>query len=121
MEANIKNKAMTAIEHYLQRRGNEILATDWAHGNDRIDFVVCDREDGALAFIACDVTENGGEGFPEERLDRDSMERVAIAFLAANPEKTDCTVRFDYLNMLVIGESRALIRHHKGAMSRDLV
>lgn len=121
MEASIISKAMTGIERYLERRGCEILEKDWAHGYDRIDFIVRDAEDDALAFITCSVTENGGDGFPEEHLDRDSLERVAIAFLAANPDNTNCTVRFDYLNMLVVGESRALIRHHKGCMSRDLI
>lgn len=49
------------------------------------------------------------------------MERVAIAFLAENPDNTDYTVGPDRLHMLVIGESRALIRHYKRCMSHDLI
>lgn len=121
MEATIKAKAMTAIERYLERRGSEILARDWAHGSDRIDFIIRDDEDDALAFVTVGVTENGGDGFPEEEIDRESVERVAIAYLASNLENTDCTARFDYLHMLVIGNSRALIRHHKGCMSHNII
>lgn len=120
MEAAIISKATQAIETFLNRRNYTILSTDWAHGNDRIDFITED-EDGDIAFVTTNITENTGDGFPEEHLDRDSLERVAIAWLAVNLDLTDRAVRFDYLNMLVIGESRAMIRHHIGCMSCDLV
>lgn len=59
--------------------------------------------------------------FPDEDIDRDSLERMTLAYLATNPDGSDCTVRFDKLSILVIGESRALIRHHINAMSREFV
>lgn len=46
---------------------------------------------------------------------------MTLAYLATNPDGSDCTARFDKLSILVIGESRALIRHHINAMSREFV
>ncbi len=46
---------------------------------------------------------------------------MTLAYLATNPDGSDYTVRFDKLSILVIGESRALIRHHINAMSSEFV
>ena len=113
MEA-IDAKAMKGIRGYLERRGFEILEESWAHGGDVIDFIA--DEEGDLVFIGCRLRRNGGEGFPEEALDRGSLERLAEAYLAEHLDSTDCTVRFDAVSMLVLGDSRALLRHHRNAL-----
>lgn len=113
MEA-IDTKAMKGIKSYLERRGFEILEERWARGGDAIDFIANDGDD--LVFIGCQLRQNSGEGFPEEVLDRDSLERLAAAYLAEHLDSGDCAVRFDAVSMLVLGDDRALLRHHQNAL-----
>lgn len=113
MEA-IDTKAMKGIRIYLERRGFEILEESWAHGSDAIDFIANEEDD--LVFIVCQLRRNSGEGFPEEILDRGSLERLAAAYLAEHLDSTDCTIRFDAVSMLVLSDDRALLRHHRNAL-----
>ncbi len=114
MEA-IDTKAMKGIRSYLERRGFEILEERWARGGDTIDFIANEEDD--LVFIGCQLHQNSGEGFPEEALDRDSLERLAAAYFAEHLDIADCTVRFDVVSMLIFGNDRALLRHHRNALS----
>lgn len=113
MEA-IDTKAMKGIRSYLERRGFEILEESWAHGGDVIDFIANEEDD--LVFVSCQLRQNSGEGFPEEALDRGSLERLAAAYLAEHLDSGDCAVRFDVVSMLVLGDDRALLRHHRNVL-----
>lgn len=62
MEA-IDTRVKKGIRVYLERRGFEILGEGWAHGGDVADFIVRDEDD--LVSVHCQITQNGGEGFPE--------------------------------------------------------
>ena len=115
MEATIKDKAMRGIGTYLERRGMDIIETGWAHGKDKIDYVVDDE--GELVFIACKIRENTGKGIGDETANRDMFERIAAAYLAEHLEIPEGAVRFDIVSMLILGDSKALIRHHRNALS----
>lgn len=115
MEATINEKAMKAIGTYLERRGFEILESGWAHGTDGIDFIA--REEDDLVFVITEVVQDGGDGFPEEKVDRAALERVAAAYLAQAAGSADYAVRFDFVSMLVLGGSRAFLRHHRNCLS----
>lgn len=118
MEATITEKAMRGIRTYLERRGFDVIEDGWAHGSDKIDFIARDDEDeGTLVFISCGITGNSGDGFPADKMDRESLERLAVAYLAEHSDTADYMIRFDYVNMLIIGDSRALIRHHRNALA----
>ena len=82
-------RAMRGIRVYLERRGFEILEEGWARGGDVVDFIVRDEED--LVFVSCQVTQNGGEGFPGEDADRAALERLAVAYLAEHFSATTST------------------------------
>lgn len=115
MEAAIKDKAMRHIGTFLERQEMRILETDWAHGKDKIDYVADDE--GELVFIACKISENTGKGMGNEHLDRDMFERIAAAYLAEHIDTPEGTVRFDTVSMLIVGDSKALLRHHRNALS----
>ena len=112
MEA-IGTKAKKGIRVYFERGGFEILEEDWAHGGDVVDFIARDEDD--LVFVRCQITQNGGEGFPEEDADRAALERLAAAYLAEHLDSEDIRIRFDAVSMFIVGESRALLRHHVNA------
>ena len=102
---DIDTKAKKGIRVYLERRGFEILEEDWARGGDVADFIARDEDD--LLFVHCQITQNGGEGFPEEDADRAALERLAAAYLAERLGSEDIRIRFDVVSMLIVGESRA--------------
>lgn len=115
MEAIINEKAMRGIERFLERRGMEILETGWAHGNDKIDFIARDEDD--LAFISCAIRTNEGNGLGAEALNRKVFERIAAAYLAEHLDIPEGTIRYDAVTMLILGESKALIRYRLNALS----
>ena len=102
MEA-IDTRAKKGIRVYLKRRGFEILEEGWAHGGDVADFIACDEDD--LVFVHCQITQNGGEGFPEEDANRVALERLAAAYLAEHLDSEDIRIRFDVVSMRIVGEA----------------
>ena len=108
-------RATKAIGRYLELKGSEILEEGWAHGDDRVDYIVDDA--GEVAFVFGHVHENMGAGIPDERIDRKSFERLAAAYLAEHPELADCAVRADTVTVLVLSSDRAMVRHCVNALS----
>lgn len=115
MNATTINKAQDAIRRYLELKGFEIIEQGWAHGNDSIEFIARDEE--TLVFVGCTMSQNTGEGMPSEGIDRKAFERIAAAYLTEHGDETDMEIRYDHVHLLVIGESRALLRHHTNALS----
>lgn len=113
MEA-VDIRATRGIRVCLERRGFEILEEGWAYSGDVADFIA--RDEDELVFVHCQVTQNGGEGFPEEDADRAALERLAAAYLAEHLDFEDVRIRLDVVSMLIVGESRALLRHHLNAL-----
>lgn len=114
MEATIQ-RAKQGIKRYLELRGYKILEDGWCHGKDSVDFIATDEED-ALVFIDCQINADDGGGIPEEAPDCKAFERIAAAYLAES-ELSCIEVRYDVVAMLVIGDSRGLIRHHINVLS----
>lgn len=88
-------------------------ATVW-HGDDKVDYIVDDE--GTVAFVFGSVSANSGAGIPNAAIDRKGFERLAAAYFAEHPELADCAVRADQASILVVSDSRAIIRHHVNAL-----
>lgn len=112
----INDKAMQGISNYLTRHDYDILEQGWAHGKDSIDFIA--RDDDDLVFISTKIAA-GGSDFPAEKVNRKALERVAAAYLTANLDTPEGNVRFDFVSMLILGETKALIRHHRSVLSES--
>ncbi len=117
MKANTNEKALRGIRTFLQRRDMEIVEDGWAHGKDKIDFVV--RDEDELVFVAATIRDNEGTGLGTETPDRKMFERIAAAYLAEHLDTPEGTVRFDIVTMLILGECKALLRHHRNALGVD--
>ena len=109
-----KKRAMKAIGRYLELKGCEIIEEGWLHGDDKVDYIVDDE--GTVAFMFGSVSTNSGAGIPDATIDRKEFERLAAAYFAEHPELADCAVRADQASILVISDSRAIIRHHVNAL-----
>lgn len=112
-----ETKAARAAELFLDRKGYNVIDTVWADpdGAGSIDIIA--ENEGAIVFIDV-LAEEGAESFPTESIDRAQHEVLAAHWLAgADAELIDRPVRFDTIAFLVVGESRALLRHHINALS----
>ena len=116
MNESITTKARKAMRRYLELRGFEVLEDGWAHGKDAADFIAIDGENGDLVFVSTEARANGNGEFPGFEPDREAFERLAAAYLT-DADVTDRAVRLDVLSMLVLSESRGLIRHHVNVLS----
>lgn len=77
------------------------------------------ENDDAIVFVDVSARRDTDKGFPAERCGagvRERREMVALAWFAEHEEAVDMTIRFDNIAMLVMGDSRAMIRHHLNAL-----
>ena len=106
-----------AAAAYLERCGMEVLERNWRCPFGEVDIVAFD--DGELVFVEVKTRQGVGCGLPEDAVTperRARYERIAAMYLAEGGPMT-CPVRFDVIAILVIGEDRALLRHHRSAFS----
>ena len=109
-----KKRAMKAIGRYLELKGYEVLEESWCHGKDRVDYIIDDY--GCIAFVFGHAVENACKGIPAKPVDRKRFGRLAAAYLTEHPELVDCDVRADEASILILSESRAVIRHYVNAL-----
>lgn len=104
-----------AAAAYLERAGVTVVARNWRCPQGEIDIVGLDGETVVLCEVKTRRTPT--KGSPEESITaakRRRYSRLAEAYLQ-EAGLTDVSVRFDVIGLLVIGEDRALLRHHRGA------
>ena len=115
MNKATKTKAMQGIRKFLEMRGFEIVEDGWRSGKNSVDFIARDEAD--LVFVSCNIHGDSGEGFPEDKLDRAACEKTAAAYLAQHLDIEQTMIRFDIVSMLVLSDSRAMLRHYRNALS----
>ena len=101
---------------FLKRRGYIVLERNWTCPAGEADIVAKD-EDGVLVFVEVKTRSSLEAGLPAESVTprkRARYERIAGYFLA-DYDGADCRVRFDVVALLVLNESRALVRHYVNA------
>ena len=114
---NLFDRAVSASARYLEIRGYEVVEQNWSPEGSDESVPLIAYENDVLVFI--DVTVRSGfEGFvPESETDREAMEVLAARYLAQADVDANIEVRFDIISMMVIGESRAMLKHHINAFS----
>lgn len=104
-----------AALRYLERRGFEVLDTNWTCPFGEADVVAFDGD--SLCFIEVKTRRGAEKGFPEEAVDarkRAKYEKVAACYLREHAY-VDVHVRFDVIAILVLGSDRAFLRMHMNA------
>lgn len=94
---NLIIQAKSAAEKFLERRGYDVIATDWTCPAGKVD-IIAEDEDGFPTAA------ESGKSLAER-------ETVALHFLAQH-DKCNIPFRFDNISLAVVGEGRACIRHH---------
>lgn len=110
----IRTRCLKLVEDHLARRGFEILERDWSCKAGTVDFIADDG--GEIAFVTMRVRngrENGAMDASLEEVDRITLERIAVAYLAGY--EGECRVRFDVVSMLLIGSDHVWLRYIEDA------
>ena len=115
-------RAIEAAAKFLTHQGHEIVETGW-RAADGIGIDIVSRDDeGTVVFTDVSARRGFDKGMPGENAgaSRERREIAAAAWLSEHgddPELLDITVRFDDIAMMVVGENRALLRHHVNCLS----
>jgi len=108
-----------AASAYLERIGMTIVERNWRCPAGEVDIVALDGE----TLILCEVKTRStiAKGTPEEAVTPTKQKRIgriARAYLA-HACIVPCAVRFDVVSIMLLGEDRALLRHHRAAFALD--
>lgn len=120
MKSAVMNGKITqAAVRFLNIRGYDLL--DETPTSDYIDLVALDGSTLVFLTIKSRTTSEGG--FPSEQVNRTAFELDAINWLATQPNNSviDKPFRFDVISLVVISDTKAVIRHHLNAIEPDPV
>lgn len=112
MQTNVTlhTRGIEASKKFLEKKGYTLLDSD--PRQESIDLVA--RFDNTVSIIKVATREATEAGFPEEHPQRSLIEFEATQWLAEHDSEitTDVCIRFDSIAILVLSESRALLRLH---------
>lgn len=110
----LKEKAIKAAARFLIQRGYEVVETSWESAGSAIDVVA--QEDDAIVFVDVYARRGSDKGMPEGggEASRERREIAAATWLSEHDDtdRVNLPIRFDSISMMVISDSRALLRHH---------
>lgn len=109
--AEIGKRGERAAVLLLERKGFEILETNWRCKAGEADIIAFDED--ALVFVEVKTRVGADSGMPAEAVTpqkRSRYEKIAAWYLSQH-DVADVRVRFDVIDVLVVAEDRALIRH----------
>ena len=111
--SELKNRAIQAAEKFVTARGYEILESEDGTREEELRYNLVAKDEDTVVFITVKARANG-DSLPEEACDRKALEADATRWLKEHASEldNDVRIRFDAISMLVIGEDRALVRHH---------
>lgn len=104
-----------AAAAYLQRIGFEILDMNWRTKAGEVDIVA--RDGTTLVLVEVKTRRTISAGTAEEAVSPTKQKRLgklAAAYLQQLEREPD-SVRFDVVGIYVLGEDKALLRHHRAA------
>jgi putative endonuclease len=95
----------------------EVAATNWRSAAGEVDIVAWDGPD--LVLVEVKTRRSERMGTPEEAVSptkQRRLVRLARSYLAETGARPRL-VRFDVVSLRVLGEERALLRHHRNAFA----
>lgn len=118
--SNLSISAAQAASRYLDHRGYTVLETGWTCPAGTADIVA--KDGNAIVFADVASRSSAERGFPSEshsKKERTRRESIAIAWLAEHEDVVDMPVRFDNIALLIVGNDRAMVRHHINALGAE--
>lgn len=114
-DRTIGQRGEDAAAAYLERAGLTVVERNWRYKNGEIDIVALDGE--RLVLVEVKTRRTVAKGTPEDAVTHAKQRRIGrLAAAYVQQAGIDpVEVRFDVISILVIGEDRALLRHHRAA------
>lgn len=112
-------KGEDAACRYLSHKDYLILDRNWRCQFGEVDIVAMDGDD--LVFVEVKTRSGYASGFPEEAVTSEKRRRyegIALAYLAEHPSIRSVSLRFDVMSITMVGNHRAVLRHHQDAFGR---
>ena len=111
----IGRRGEKAAAHYLELLGFEIVDTNWECPAGEADIVAWDGD--YLVFCEVKTRTSLEKGLPCEAVDAEKRHRYELiaAWYLKWHEYYDIPLRFDIVDLLVVAEDRALVRHLRNA------
>jgi len=114
----LNRKANASVTEYLTHRGYTILEQNWGERETKsIDLIAIDDGAGDLVFVDVQVESDVERGLPAEHPNRARFEQVAASYLSEHPSMRTVEIRFDIVSLVIVGDGRAFLRHHRSALS----
>ena len=114
----ISDRVQAAAESFLLRKGYEVIQTgfesDLADG--RIAIIARDTDCDEIVFVdvsSCCLEDK--DSFAAPTLERWQIELLAASWLAEHDVPANTAFRLDAISIMIVGASRAVLRHHRGA------
>ena len=113
----IGQRGESAAARYLELCDIEVLERNWKCPMGEADIVAWDDDENTLVFVEVKTRTSINRGFPAEAVDerkRARYEKIAAWYLLDH-DFLDVRIRFDVVDLLVIGRDRAMIKHYVNA------
>lgn len=113
---NLQERAVEATARFAERKGYEVIDSDWrGEGGSSVDLVAMDED--TLVFIEVSAHVGSEREMPSGPSEgsRGRREVAAAKWLSehiADDWFVNRPIRFDAVDMMVLGDSGALLRHH---------
>lgn len=99
---------------YLERTGMSVVRTNWRTGAGEVDIICLDED--VLVFVEVKTRKTLVTGTPEAAVSPTKQRRIVrLAREYAARAGLEPCVRFDVISITVLGEGRAILRHHRAA------
>lgn len=116
---SVKQRGEDAAAAYLERAGIAVIERRWQSDAGRIDVLAWEGDQLVLVDIKTRQAGQSPVNQPMSTATKRRIERIAKACLNyADPH--DKTWRYDRIQLLVISEDRALLRHHRDALTTGI-
>lgn len=113
----LQRRGVVSATYYLKKSGYEILERSWRCPAGAVD-IIC-QKDGSIVFVQVNTSTYSNEGWQEEHLDdkyRVTQEKIGLAYLSEREDLDNNPLRFDTINIQVLSNNRASIKHHLNAI-----
>lgn len=116
MNKNLKERGEDAAAAFLERVGIHVLERDWRCDAGAIDIVAMDGETLVIVVVKTRQSGHQEESQTVSAATGRRLKKLAKAYI----EHTDLGVigwRVDRIDLLVISDDRALLRHHRALLT----
>lgn len=114
---SMKDRGEDAAASYLERIGIAVVERRWSCEVGRIDVIAWDGDTLVIVDVVTRKASRQSELWTPTPAKARRVKRLAKAYVQYADLNESTPWRYDRIDLLVISDDRALLRHHRDAMS----